>query len=182
MTPRFPIRIACAAVLAASFGLTGSAFAASRTGTLNVKLTIESGCSVYTTNSANSTMDFGTWATLSENLDQSTTFNVSCTDVSTATAKKSVEVSLDGGKNGTVAQRKLVKTGDATKTINYNLYTDNTYATPWGATSGTDTVTKELPATTSTNLAFTVYGRVPVQATPPVGAYTDTVVVTLTAK
>ncbi len=51
MTPRFPIRIACAAVLAASFGLTGSAFAASKTGTLNVKLTIEDGCSVFTSNS-----------------------------------------------------------------------------------------------------------------------------------
>ncbi|MBB3147610.1 spore coat protein U-like protein [Phyllobacterium trifolii] len=173
MTPRFPIRIACAAVLAASFGLTGSAFAASKTGTLNVKLTIEDGCSVFTSSAAG-TLDFGTWTTLSDNIDQSTTFNVSC-----SAASKTFNVGLDGGLNGTITDRNLALASDKTKKIKYNLYTDSVYSNVWGNVVGTNTVEK-TSTTAGTNVPFTVYGRVPVQANPAVGVYTDTVKVSIT--
>ncbi|MBZ9601991.1 Csu type fimbrial protein [Phyllobacterium chamaecytisi] len=178
MTPRFPIRIACAAVLAASFGLTGSAFAASKTGTLNVKLTIIEGCSVFTTNSANSTMDFGTWSTLSDNIDASTTFNVSCT--SAGKANQTVEVGLDKGQNaGAGNDRYLV---DGANKIKYTLFKDSGYTQSWGNT-GSDLNVKPLPATPGSNVAFTVYGRVPSTSTVPVaGTYTDKVTVSVEIK
>lgn len=175
MISLFSTRIACAAVVAASFGLTGSAFAASKVGTLNVKLTIESGCSVFTDN-ANSTLNFGTWTTLSDSIEQSTTFNVSCSD-----ASKTFDVGLGTGQNGTIAARKLALGGtDKTKTINYNLYTDSSYGKVWGNTIGSDTVQKTSGAA-GTNVPFTVYGRVPAQAgVPAAGQYSDTVQIVVT--
>jgi spore coat protein U-like protein len=163
-------------MVAASFGLTGSAFAASKTGTLNVRLEIRDGCSVFTSN-ANGTLDFGTWTTLTDNIDESTTFNVSC-----SAASKTFDVGLDDGVNGTVGARKLALVSDKTKTINYNLYTASDYAKVWGNTVGTDTVQKVSTAA-GTNVPFTVYGRVPAQAViPGVGVYTDTVKVSITVK
>lgn len=175
MTPRFPIRIACAAVLAASFGLTGSAFAASKTGTLNVKLTIEDGCSVFTSSAAG-TLDFGTWTTLSDTIDQSTTFNVSCSGIN-----KAVKVGLDGGLSGDVSSRKLYLSGDKAKAaISYSLYSDIGRTINWGDT-GTSVV-ERTSGKAGENLAFTVYGRVLAQsAIPGVGVYTDTVKVSITA-
>ena len=170
MTPRFPIRIACAAVLAASFGLTGSAFAASKTGTLNVKLTIEDGCSVFTSSAAG-TLDFGTWTTLSDNIDQSTTFNVSC-----SAASKTFNVGLDKGLGGgaTVNDRKLTS---GTNKIAYNLYTDASRGTVW------DTQTFAKAAAPGNLTKVTIFGRVPTSAAiPAAGTYLDTVKIILTAK
>ncbi|MBZ9653489.1 Csu type fimbrial protein [Phyllobacterium lublinensis] len=176
MRSNFSMRIACAAVIAASFGFGGSAFAASKTGTLNVKLTIESGCSVFTDN-ANGTLNFGTWTTLSDPIEQSTTFNVSCSD-----ATKTFDVGLDGGLNGTVAARKLALVGGTgSQTINYNLFTDGSYTKVWGVTTGSDTVRK-TSTTAGSNVAFTVYGRVPAvpNFVPAAGQYSDTVKITVT--
>ncbi|MBB3234315.1 Csu type fimbrial protein [Phyllobacterium endophyticum] len=173
MTLRFSTRIACAAIVAASFGLTGPAFAAAKTGTLNVKLEIVSGCSVFTS-SAVGTLNFGTWTTLSDTIEQSTTLNVSC-----SAADQTFNVLLDGGQNGTIADRNLALASDKTKKIKYNLYTDGGYGTVWGETVGTDTVEKKS-TTPGTNVPFTIFGRVPLQTPiPAAGIYTDTVTVTV---
>ena len=169
MTPRFPIRIACAAVLAASFGLTGSAFAASKTGTLNVKLTIESGCSVFSGNSDIS-LDFGTWTTLSQNIDESASFDVACSGDTGFT------VGLDKGLGGgtTINDRKLTS---GTNKIAYNLYTDASRGTVW------DTQTFAKAAAPGNLTKVTIFGRVPTSATiPAAGTYLDTVKIILTAK
>jgi spore coat protein U-like protein len=174
MTLRFSTRIACAAIVAASFGLTGSAFAAYKDGTLNVRLEIREGCSVFTSN-ANGTLDFGTWTGLTDSVEASTTFNVSCTD-----AGKTFNVGLDGGKNGTVDARKLQVGSDKAKTINYNLYVDSSHKKIWGNTSGTNTV-QGVTKAAGANVPITVYGRVPEQAVPGgAGVYTDTVAVQIT--
>ena len=173
MTPRFPIRIACAAVLAASFGLTGSAFAASKTGTLNVKLTIETGCSVFS-NNTDISLDFGTWTTLSQNIDESASFDVACSGDTGFT------VGLDKGLGGgaTVNDRKLTS---GTNKIAYNLYTDASRGTVWD--------TKDIwprhrrKSSTGALTKVTIFGRVPKSAAIPVaGIYLDTVKITLTAK
>jgi spore coat protein U-like protein len=174
MTPRFPIRIACAAVLAASFGLTGSAFAAAKTGTLNVKLTIEPGCSVFS-NNTDISLDFGTWTTLSQNIDESASFDVACSGDTGFT------VGLDKGLGGgaTVNDRKLTS---GTNKIAYNLYTDASRGTVW------DTKDYLAPSPTTNPASgaltkVTIFGRVPKSAAIPVaGIYLDTVKIILTAK
>ena len=169
MTPRFPIRIACAAVLAASFGLTGSAFAAAKTGNLNVKLTIESGCSVFS-NNTDISLDFGTWTTLSQNIDESASFDVACSGDTGFT------VGLDKGLGGgaTVNDRKLTS---GTNKIAYNLYTDASRGTVW------DTQTFAKAAAPGNLTKVTIFGRVPTSAAiPAAGTYLDTVKIILTAK
>ena len=61
-------------------------------------------------------------------------------------------------------------------TVKYGLYRNVARTTNWGSNTGVDTV-----AGTGTGLtqSLPVYGRVPPQTTPTIGAYNDTVVVTL---
>ena len=85
-------------------------------------------------------------------------------------------VALNGG-NDAATDPTLRKMSKGAEKITYGLYRDAARTQPWGSTSGTNTV-----AGTGSGLAqsLTVYGRVPVQATPSPGAYADTIVVTLT--
>jgi len=61
--------------------------------------------------------------------------------------------------------------------LSYSLYEDSGHTTVWGQTIGTNTVTG-----TGTGLPVTqtVYGQIPAQQAMPVGAYTDTITVTVT--
>ena len=70
-------------------------------------------------------------------------------------------------------RRKLTSGGN---TVNYALYSDAAHTTIWGNTVSTDTV-----AGTGAGSAqnFTVYGRVPPQAAPAPGNYSDTITVTV---
>lgn len=84
-------------------------------------------------------------------------------------------IALDGGANGgTSADTRRMANGNAT--ITYGLYRDATYTAGWfndaGSTQGgtADGSTQVVP----------VYGRVPTQATPAGGLYSDSVVVTVT--
>lgn len=168
MKSLFYTRVTCAAALAASFGLTGSAFAASKTGTLNVKLTIESGCSVFS-NNTDISLDFGTWTTLSQNIDESASFDVACSGDTGFT------VGLDKGIGGgtTVSDRKLTS---GTNKIAYNLYTDAGRGTVW------DSVPFSKASATGGLTKVTIFGRVPKSAAiPAAGTYTDKVAIILTA-
>lgn len=116
------------------------------------------------------TLDFGTPASLAASTDVQTNFAVHCTS---ATA---FNIGLDAGAApaGTVATR-LMTSGAAT--VGYQLYSNAAYTTNWGNTVGSDTV----PGTGSGGpVVLTVYGRVPPQATPAPGTYSDTVTVTVT--
>jgi spore coat protein U-like protein len=116
------------------------------------------------------TLDFGTATSLAANTDVQTNFAVQCTS---ATA---FNLGLDGGAapGGTVATR-LMTSGSGT--VGYKLYSNAAYTTNWGNTVGTDTV----PGTGSGGpVVLTVHGRVPPQATPAPGTYSDTVTVTVT--
>jgi spore coat protein U-like protein len=74
---------------------------------------------------------------------------------------------------GTIAQRKMTS---GTNGLNYNLYTDATYGTVWGA-SNVSGSTSSLTG----NASHTVYGRIPAsQVTVVPGTYADTIVVTVT--
>jgi spore coat protein U domain-containing protein, fimbrial subunit CupE1/2/3/6 len=140
--------------------------AATATSTFTVTITLAATCTVASPN----TLDFGTQGILSANVDQTTTFTVTCTNTTT------YNVGLDAGlgSGATVATRKM--TGGAA-TVNYTLYSNPGRTTIWGNTVGTDTVAGTGNGAAQT---LTVYGRVPSQTTPAPATYTDTITVTVT--
>jgi spore coat protein U-like protein len=150
--------------------LASSAEAASpTTGSLGVQITIEADCQL----AAGTTLNFGTRGALVANVDQSADLSITCTPSTT------FNVGLNAGANptsaGNVNGRRMENGGSY---VSYQLYSDSGYGTVWGNTIGSNTV-----ASTGTGSAqtFTVYGRVPPQATPAAGAtYSDTITVTMT--
>ena len=75
----------------------------------------------------------------------------------------------------TVTTRQMV---NGANRLDYGLYQDAAHTTNWGNTPGTDTpapiIAGLLPA------SLTVYGLVPAGQIVPLGAYTDTITVTVT--
>ena len=157
-----------AATLAACFLIASGdpLYAATATSTMTVQMTITATCLV---NSA-STLNFGTQGVLSTNVDQTSTVQVTCTN----TTPYNIGLDAGTGSGATVATRKLTS---GANTVNYTLYSNSGRTTLWGNTVGTDTV-----AATGNGAAqsYTVYGRVPPQAAPAPGTYTDTITVTVT--
>ncbi len=157
----------------------GAAQAATATTTFQVSATVLKNCTVAATN-----LGFGNYTPGGGTLTSTSTVSVLCTNGTTFT------VALNGGTTtgGTIAQRLMAETGGA-GTLQYNLYTTNTYATVWGDGTGSS----KTQAGTGTGMAaadaqvLTVYGQLPDNATnqaaPVVGAstlYTDTITVTVT--
>ncbi|MDG4883811.1 spore coat U domain-containing protein [Mesorhizobium sp. WSM4884] len=161
------LSLAASATILAQSMFTGPAVAAVATGNLTVRITITAECKVQTAND----LDFGSKGVIDANVDQTSTIGVQCTSGQTY----NVGLSAGAGAGATVAVRKM--TGPGAATVNYTLYRDTGRTQPWGVTIGTDT----LAGTGNGNVQnLTVYGRVPPQATPAAGVYTDTVAITVT--
>ena len=103
-------------------------------------------------------------------MDQTSAIQVTCTN----TTPYNIGLSAGAGAGATVAVRKMTS---GANTVNYTLYSNSGRTTVWGVTVGTNTV-----AATGNGAAqsYTVYGRVPPQAAPAPGTYTDTITVTVT--
>lgn len=152
-------------LLAASIGA-GTSQAATSTTTFAVSATVLSTCLVVATPLA-----FGNYDPTSETaLDATNTVIVTCT-YGTA---YNVGLNAGAGIGATVALRKMTYGANL---LNYTLYQNSGRTTVWGNTVGTDTVsaTAGLPPTT-----HTVYGRVPIGQSAPIGLYADTINVTVT--
>jgi len=83
-------------------------------------------------------------------------------------------VALGNGNNGSGPTVRKMKLGSGL--ITYGLYRDAGFTGPWGDTGGTVATGSGSGA----DQDLTVFGRVPAQATPAAGTYTDTIVVTVT--
>ncbi|WP_324764862.1 spore coat U domain-containing protein (plasmid) [Sinorhizobium meliloti] len=143
------------------------ALAATATGNMNVRITIQAECKVVTA----SDLDFGTRGVIDANIDQTSTISVQCTNGTPYT----VGLSAGGGAGATVAVRRM--TGTASATVNYTIYRDAARTQIWGVTAGTDVVS----GTGNGNVQnLTAYGRVPAQTTPAAGVYSDIVAITVT--
>jgi spore coat protein U-like protein len=155
-------------LLAALACVVGPASAGTAVSNFGVSLAITAQCVINSTTLMN--FNSGTIGVLNANNDTTGTLKVVCTNTTP------FDIGLDGGTSsgGSVAQRLLINSGN---TINYNLYTSNAFSTIWGNTVHTDTVAS---TGTGTEQTFTIYGRVPSQATPAPGTYTDLVTVTIT--
>ena len=155
-------------VLAAA--ISTPAVAATRTTTMNVTATVADDCSVTATSVA-----FGSISVIAALAPTATGgITVRCTlgTAWTATA------SAGGGVGATATLRKMRHSVDATKLLNYALYTDAGYVTIWGDGTTGGGLTG---IGTGNNDIRTVYGRVPTgQSTATRGAYSDAVTVTVT--
>jgi spore coat protein U-like protein len=136
----------------------------SGTAPFTVTATVVASCSVSAT-----TLDFGSTGVLLANVDSSNTLSVMCSNT------VPYSISLNGGLSGATEPtlRKMTRSSEA---VTYGLYQNAARSQPWGSTVGTNTASG-----TGSGFAqsFTVYGRVPPQATPNPGTYTDTIIVTV---
>jgi spore coat protein U-like protein len=111
---------------------------------------------------------FGTYDPTA-NSDQNGSITIQCTKGTAAT------VSLDEG--AAPAGRQMA--GPGTDTLTYELYSDVAGGSVWGIGNGGSTVAYN--AATSAPSTLTVFGRIPLgQNNAGVGAYADTVTVTVT--
>ncbi len=151
--------------LAYLFPLSVVAIAGTATATFTAQIAIAAACMI---NSASS-LNFGTQGVLAANVDQTSTIQVTCT----STTPYTIGLDAGTGAGATVAMRKLTSGGN---TVGYTLYSDAAHATVWGNTPASDTV---AAAGSGSAQNFTVYGRVPPQAAPAPGNYSDTITVTV---
>ena len=133
---------------------------------MSVNITIQNACNVSSV--APTALNFGTQGPLTSAVNQTSTITVTCTK------SAPYNIGLDGGTSGNVSARTMI---NGANTVGYQLYSDSGRSTVWGNTIGTNTVAS---TGTGSSQAFTVYGQVPAQATPPAATYNDTVNVTVT--
>jgi spore coat protein U-like protein len=115
---------------------------------------------------ATADLDFGTAGIIGSNIDAQTQLDITCTPGT------GYSIGIDGGGSHDPDNR-LLRSG--ANTVSYGLYSDPSRTAPWGTDTG-----KTVDYTgTGAEQQLGVYGRIPPQPAAP-GAYTDTVVVTIT--
>jgi spore coat protein U-like protein len=167
MNKPLKIALAIAAVIA-----TGSVGAATATTTFLVTASVGANCLAAAT-----TLAFGTYLPGNGPINQTSTVSVRCT---TGTA---FTVGLNAGTFGgaTVTTRRMA---NGALPLSYSLYRDAARTLNWGTTIGTDTQAGAgLGLAVANAVPFTVYGQIPdsgANLAATVGAYTDTITVTVT--
>ncbi|MGE3141999.1 MAG: spore coat U domain-containing protein [Hyphomonadaceae bacterium] len=144
----------------------GPAFAGSDTSSFTVNATVIASCAV----SAND-LQFGNYNPVADSdLDAATTLSVACTNGTPF----QIALGLGGGTGASTAARYMT---NGANTLAYTLYQDASRSTLWGETAGVDT---KAGTGTGAAVSIDVYGRAPMHQTAPAGAYSDTIVVTVT--
>ena len=114
-------------------------------------------------------LDFGAVSSLPGNRDQISTIQLRCP------AGTPWRVGLDNGSNAAGNTRRMA--GPNGNYLRYELYRDAQRTQRWGGKAiATD---NSIGAGTNAMQSLTVHGRVPAQATPAAGSYSDTVTITL---
>jgi spore coat protein U-like protein len=132
--------------------------------TFTVSASVLSNCNIAATN-----INFGSQGVLAANIDMTGSLSVTCT------AGTAYNIGLDDGHQNAGPTGRAMSLG-ANK-VGYGLYQNSARSLVWGSSIPSNTV-----GGTGTGSAqpLTVYARVPPQATPPAGVYTDVIVVTVT--
>lgn len=159
--------LAIAGVIAvASFGAT----AATATNTFQVQTNVQASCTVAAAPLTFANVD--PIANQTTATDGSTTISVTCSN----TTPYNIGLSAGNGSGATVSGRKMT-IGASSDTLDYALFTDSNRSQNWGETVDVDTV---ADIGSGQSQPFTVYGRIPSgQGTAKVGAYTDTITVSV---
>jgi spore coat protein U-like protein len=129
-----------------------------------VSATVINNCTISVGN-----ISFSTSGLLSAALTANGSITTRCTN------GNAYQIALNKGLNGTVAARKMLSSGGAM--VGYQLYIDAARTLLWG--DGTLGTSMAGGTGTGNVLTTTIYGVVPVQATPAPGNYSDTVTATI---
>ena len=116
-------------------------------------------------------LNFGTISVTTSQTAATATLTANCT------SGTGYSISLNSGLNGVTSpmQRRMQ---NGANLLTYNLYQNSNHTQVWGETPGTDMLAGQTG--NGNPQTITVYGLVPVQTTPPIGTYTDVVIVTVT--
>ena len=148
-----------------SFLLGCNLLTAAQTTSFAVTANVPATCRVTT-----NPLSFGSFGVLSAQQDASTTLAPTCT------SGTAYQIGLDGGLSGATnpTLRRMTKGAEI---VTYGLYRNAGRTQAFGQTLGVDTL---ADTGSGASQPITVYGRVPAQATPSPGLYSDTIVVTVT--
>jgi spore coat protein U-like protein len=113
-------------------------------------------------------IDFGTHGLLTASIDTSATVAPQCTNTTP------YQIGLDNGLHAVGNTRRMRSAGG--RHVTYELYRDAARSQRWGNTVNTDTVSATGDGSAQ---SLPIYARVAPQTTPPEGAYSDTVTVTI---
>jgi spore coat protein U-like protein len=148
-----------------------AASASTATGSLSVTATVSDSCAIT---SGGGTLSFGAYDPVIANATtpatQSTTFQLTCTNGTSATILLGQGSNPSSGSTDAVPVRNMVYSG--TK-LNYQLYTTSARTTVWNNTTGVGQSANGLAQ------PITVYGSIPAGQTVGSGSYADTVVITI---
>lgn len=137
------------------------ALADSNSSSFDVTVQVASTCSISASNLTFSGITTGT----TSNTDATSSITVNC---STGTP---YTIALGNGNNYSGGRRMT----NGTTNINYYLYSDSGRSTQW------NTITTQAGTGSGSDQSYTVYGRIPSgQSVLYTGAYTDTVIATVT--
>jgi spore coat protein U-like protein len=159
-----PCKALSAVALLAGLAFNFSADAATAPSTVAVSATVQATC----TNTA-TPMAFGVYTGVQS--DSTAIITVTCTN----TTPYTVGLNAGTAPTATVTTRRM--TGAVGVFLAYSLFSDAGRATNWGTTVGTDTISG---TGTGAGQALTIYGRVAAAQFPAPGAYTDTIIATVT--
>jgi spore coat protein U-like protein len=101
---------------------------------------------------------------------------ISATCTQGASAMVDIDAGLNPSGTGNAQQRRMKGTG--TNYLAYNIYSDSSHSHAWGSKTSGSTVSVTGSGGT-TPVSLTAYGSVPSAQNVPVGAYTDSVAVTI---
>lgn len=150
------------------------AYAVSKTANITVSATLLPTCIAGTVvggSTSFGTLNFGQASVL--NIPIAVTGQGNTGAISVQCSKNtSFTVLLSAGQSGNVSNRYLAG-GPASQHVNYNLYTDAAHSHIW------DNVVGVSQVATGQTVTLPVYGLIPIQSTPAVGVYTDTIQVTV---
>jgi spore coat protein U-like protein len=154
-------------------GMSGTQAASPQTADLTVQATVDANCTIATT-----AVDFGSYDPVTANLSADKTgtglVTVLCTTGAAATVTLGQGANADTGSTDAAPARRM-KHGTA-DFLDYTLYSDSGRTTVWGNTAPTGYAYTGTGASED----LTVYGTLPGGQNKPGGAYTDTVVATIT--
>ena len=164
------IHIALTAAFAfGSAFVASSSYAATATANMPVTASVTAACTISA-----GTLAFGAYDPIvtnkTTNLDGTATLTTTCTTGSSPTIALDQGVTPTGGSTAAAPARQLLS---GTNKLAYSLYSDSGRLTVWGSTG------VATPTATGTAQTNTVYGAITSGQNPPTGAYTDTVVATV---
>jgi spore coat protein U-like protein len=130
-----------------------------------VSATVVNDCIITATN-----MTFPSAGVLSSALQTTGAITTQCTN------GDAFRIALSSGSSGNVAARQMQRSGGG-GAVNYQLYLDPAYGTPWG--DGTNGTSMATGTGSGTQQVISVYGQVPPQSTPVPGNYSDMITATI---